>query len=226
MKTLQRGSPSSRRPPLPSVEDVPVATPLDPGLDVGRVGRGDIGFRHREGGADLPPKERVEPLALDRLGGVSLQRLHVAGVRRGAVEYLARAGDPTHDLAERCVLEVRQALRDSCRARQEEVPETGFARLRLQLLDYPGGLPGISPGPVLRHLPVKPLLVRVDVLVEEIQKTSLQGLDTVRELEVHDRSVDGFGTSPGTPCASRPRWRRSRRSASGKGRGDCCFSPR
>src|ERR1043166_3128014 len=99
-------------------------------------------------------KPRPAPL-LDVLGRAVLeQRLRVAGVGRGAVEDLRRPVHAAHDLAERRVLEVLQ--------REEEVPEAGGARFRLQLLDQLRGLP-----PIRGDFVMEALLVRVDVRVHE-----------------------------------------------------------
>ena len=67
-----------------------------------------------------------------------LQQLDVAAVGRAAVEYLGRPRHPTHDLAERRVVEVGEARAGLIVAqpRQEQVPEPECARLLLQRLEH------------------------------------------------------------------------------------------
>jgi hypothetical protein len=50
--------------PLAAVDDVLVTVARDSGVDVRRVGRGDFGFGHREGGADFAGEQRLQPLLL------------------------------------------------------------------------------------------------------------------------------------------------------------------
>ena len=59
---------------------------------------------------------------------------HVAGVGGGAVEDLRRHGGAAHDFAQRRVFEVGEAGAMFALG-QEEIPETGGAGHRLQLLD-------------------------------------------------------------------------------------------
>jgi len=97
-------------PPFAPVDDQLVAVALDAALDVGGVGRGDFGFGHQEGRTDFTAQQGVEPAVFERLAGVALQRFHVAGVGGRAVEHLGGKADTAHDLAQRGVLEVAQAL--------------------------------------------------------------------------------------------------------------------
>src|SRR2546422_10611133 len=104
----------------------------------------------------------LEPLLLLLGRAVALERLHVAGVGRRAVEGLRRDRRAAHDLAERGVLEVREPGTAPA-LREEEVPEAALARLRLQLLDDRGDPPA-------RRLRVE--LVVEDLLVREIGRAS------------------------------------------------------
>ena len=88
--TLQRGSPAPLDHHLRPLIDIFVAAHFDAALDVGRVGRGDVGLGHQEGRADLAVHQRLQPLVLLLARAVAVQHLHVAGVRRGAVEHLRR----------------------------------------------------------------------------------------------------------------------------------------
>ena len=91
-------------------------------------------------GSVIAKHERISPSSSGPQELLLLQRraelgedLHVAGVGRGAVRGLAQQRVATHDLAQRCVLDVGEARRP-LRVREEEVPETSPARLGLQLL--------------------------------------------------------------------------------------------
>ena len=150
-------------PPFTAVDDVVVALTLDPGLDVGRVGRGDGRLRHAEGRADLALQQRVEPAALLLVRAIELERFHVAGVGRGAVEHLARPLHPAHDLGERCVFEVGQPGA-ALAVGQEQVPQPLVLGLLLQLLHDRHRLPAVGRA---GELAVVGGLVGIDVLVHE-----------------------------------------------------------
>ncbi|MNX90551.1 hypothetical protein D3C86_1226060 [compost metagenome] len=182
---LAAGVAGARRPPLGAVDHVMVAIALDAAADIGGVRRGHVRLRHQEGRADLAAQQRFQPLVLEFFGGVALQRFHVAGVRRGAVEHLGRPGRAAHDLAHRRVFEVRQPLRCPLGARQEQVPQPGLARQRLQFLDHLGGNPGVAGFAVGLDLGVEALFVRIDMLVEKGQQPGLHVLDLGRVLELH-----------------------------------------
>ena len=123
-------------PPLAAVEDVLVAVPLDPGLDVGRVGRGDVRLGHRERRADLGRQQRLEPALLLLGRAEEREHLHVAGVRRRAVEYGGReVPGVAGQLGERGVLQVGQPGAVGVLLGQEEVPEPELAGLGLELLE-------------------------------------------------------------------------------------------
>ncbi len=89
-----------------------------------------------------PSSSGVEP-ALALLGRAEVQEhLHVARVRRVAVEDLARDQRAAHALGERRVLDVRKA-RTVRGVWQEEVPQTLRLGLRLELLDQRRNHPGV-----------------------------------------------------------------------------------
>ena len=121
--------------PLAAVDHVLVAFAADRALDVGGVRRGHRGLGHQERRADLAGQQRLAASALLRLGGVALQRLHVAGVGRRAVEHLARPHHAAHQLAQRRVVEVGDAALPFVRMRQEQVPQAFAPRDRLELVD-------------------------------------------------------------------------------------------
>src|SRR4028118_454195 len=134
-------------PPLAAVHDVLVPTggTLYPGLDVGRVRGGHVGLGHAEGGADLPLQERLEPLLLLLCGPVAGEDLHVARVGGVAVKDLGPYEAAAHDLAQRRVLQVREA-RPVLGVGQEEIPEAGGSCPLLELLHDWGGAPAVFGG--------------------------------------------------------------------------------
>ena len=176
-------------PPLPPIDHVVITLAGDAGLDVGGVGRRDVGLRHAEAGADLAFQQRRQPALLVRLGAVAVDGLHVARIGGGAVEHLGRPGDAAHDLGQRGVFQVGQPGAEVA-FRQEQVPQPGGARLGLQLLDDRHRLPAVR-----RHgdLVVVGVLVRVDMVVEEGQQAGAELLDLFGIGEVH--GVLPFGRS-------------------------------
>ena len=80
-----------------------------------------------------PLSSGLQPLLLLQRGTELRQDLHVAGVGRRAVRRFAEQRRRSHHLAQRRVLEVRQA-RAVLGLGEEEVPEVALARLGLQLL--------------------------------------------------------------------------------------------
>ena len=128
-----------------------------------------------------PSSSGVEPAALLLLRPVALERLHVAGVGRRAVEHLGRPVHPPHDLGERRVFEVGQPRR-ALRMREGQVPEPLLARARLELLDDRHRLPAIGHRRLLR---IVHGLVRMDVPRHEILEPLLQHLHALGECEIH-----------------------------------------
>ena len=182
----------ARGPPLAPVEDVGVAVAEDGTLDVGGIARGHARLGHGEGGADGPGQQRLEPLLLLRRRAVALEGLHVAGVGRGAVEHLRRPAHAPHHLAQRRVVEVGQAG-PVVRVGQEQVPQPGGARLRLQFLQQRRLFPVLA----LLQLRVEALLVRVDVLVHE----RAQALKVFRLLALNSKSTCRHSSWDGRPQA-------------------------
>src|SRR6185295_13009212 len=146
--------------------------------------------------ADLSLEQRLAPLPHVIGRSVLEQRLHVAGVRRRAVEYLRRPGDAAHDLAQRRVLEVGE--RAAVRFRPPQVPQTRFSSLRFQLVDQRNGLPAA----LAFHVLVPLVLVRVDVLVHEGDELLTQLLDLRRVVEAHAALLRIFSACCQPSCAS------------------------
>jgi hypothetical protein len=154
-------------PPLASVDDVVVALPRNAGADVRRVRGRNLGLGHRKAGANLAGEQRLEPLLLLFGRAVPDEHFHVAGVGRRTVEHLRR--EPrraAHDLAQRRVLGVGES-RPVVALRQKQVPQSRRARVRLQLLDDPRGLPAIT----VRDFGAERRLVGIDVLCHETGET-------------------------------------------------------
>jgi hypothetical protein len=139
------------RPPLAAVDHVVVAVALDAAGNVGGIRRRDRGLGHQEGRADLAGEQRLQPAILLFFVAVALDRLHVAGVRRGAIEHLRRPRHAPHDLAQRRVLQVGQAFGCARRARQEQIPQLRIAGPRLELFDQLQCLEGIAGSTVRGH---------------------------------------------------------------------------
>ena len=175
--------------PLEAVDHVVVAVAHDRAFDVGRVAGRHPGLGHREARADLAGQQRLEPLFLMLGRAVARQHFHVAGVGRAAVKDLGRQEAAAHDLAQWCVLQVRQS-RSVLRLGQEQVPQPGGARLGLEFVDDGQHLPRAQR---LRLLDVA-LLFRVDVLVHEGREALLQVLHLGRGFEGH--GVSWFTQQP------------------------------
>lgn len=127
---------SAAGPPLGAVENVVVAVLGDLQLDVGGIGRRNLGLSHQKGRADLALHQRLEPLLL--LLGVAVlgHDLHVAGIGSSAVAGLGGTARAAQPLCHEGVLEVRPAGGLGVEALgQEHVPQAQLARLVLELLD-------------------------------------------------------------------------------------------
>jgi hypothetical protein len=124
---------SARTPPLAPVEHIGVAVARDAALDVGRIARSHRGFGHGERGTYLAREQRFEPPLLVFGRRVALEQFHVAGVGCAAIAGLGCDGRAAQQLRERGVFEIGQPGA-VFRLREEEVPETGRARLLLELL--------------------------------------------------------------------------------------------
>ena len=166
-------------PPLVAVDHVVVAVAFDPGRDVGRVRRGDVGLGHGERRTDLAFQQRLEPARLVFFRAVAGNGLHVAGVGRRAVEDFGRPWHPAHDLGQRRVFLVGQAgarITGGRRAvdRQEQVPQAGRAGLELELLDRLQRGPALAGLGVGRQFLLVILLGRIDVVVHELEQPGLQ----------------------------------------------------
>ena len=169
-----------RRPPFAAVDDVLVAIAHDRTLDVGGVRRSHRRLGHRERRANAPFEQWFEPLLLLFRRAVAFQHLHVAGVRRRAVEDFGRPRHAPHDLAQRRVLGVGQPGAVPGLG-QEQVPQRRGFRLGLELFDHLRRLPAIA----LRHLRIEARLVRIDVIVHELLQPCPQCLHFRRIVEVH-----------------------------------------
>ena len=150
----------ARRPPLAAVDNVFVAVPLDPGFDVGGVGRCGEGLGHEEGGTDLAIHDRGEPFVLLFARAVAVEHLHVPGIGRGAVEHFRRKADAAHFLGAQRIFEIGQARPFEFEAfldmmvaviagRHEEVPDAFLLGLGFQFLDHGNDLPAIAFGVLL-----------------------------------------------------------------------------
>ncbi len=171
------------RPPLAAVDDVVVAVALDPRGDVRGVRGRHLGLGHGERRAHPALEHRAQPPLLLLGRPEQGQELHVAGVRRRAVDRLGR--DPrvaARDLRQRRVLQVRQAGAVLVGAREEEVPESPPTRLGLELLHDRRRRPRVGGGMGL--LP-EARLRGVHAVVHEGEELPLQRLGRLVEREIH-----------------------------------------
>ena len=166
------------RPPFAAVDDIVVAVALDPGPDIGGVGRGDLGLGHQEGGADLARHQRLQPAVLLGRVSVHMEHLHIAGVGGVAVEHLGRPQVAAHHLGEGGVFQVCQAR--PVLARQEHVPQARLAG---------GGLHGLHDRRlavrILAHLGEIVGLARDDLFVEKTAHAGVPVQGAVGMSEVH-----------------------------------------
>ena len=162
MMISQRGCGGVRRVPLAAVDDVLVTVPHDRALDVGGVARGDSRLGHRERRPDLARQQPCQPPRLLLGSAVPSEHLHVAGVRSRAVEHLRSEVRSPHHFAQRRVLEVGEPC-TLIALGEEQVPQPGRPRERLELLDHRPHRPRAE----LHRLAEEAGFVGVDVLVHE-----------------------------------------------------------
>ncbi|MCY1367801.1 hypothetical protein D9M69_547490 [compost metagenome] len=160
----------ARGKPLATIDHILVAFALNGTLYVGCIRRGHRGFGHQESRSDLPGQQRHQPGLFLFYGPVPLQRLHVARIRRGAIEDFTGPGHTPHDLAKGRVVQIGNASLPFVRVRQEEVPEASSLSKRLELLDQWDRLPGVAGTTQGLHLVVVASLIGVDVLVKKRSK--------------------------------------------------------
>ena len=172
--------------PLAPVHDIAVPVAPHRALHVGGVRAGDVRFGHQERRADRAVQQWLQPARLLRRAAVAFQHFHVAGVRRAAIEDFRGPQHLAHDLGQRRVVEVGEALGRAFALRQEQVPQPGGAGARLQLVDQADALPRIAGAAVGLDLGLETALVREDPLVEERLQASAQRDGAGRWGEVHD----------------------------------------
>ena len=100
---------------------------------------GDRRLGHGEGRADLALEQRVQPPLLLLGGAEHGEDLHVPGVGRRAVARLGGERRAAHDLGERRVVEVRQAVGPLGLVGQEEVPQAPGPRASALSSSITGG---------------------------------------------------------------------------------------
>src|SRR3546814_850987 len=113
-------------------------------------------------------KQWFEPALLVLVAAVLPQHFHVAGIGRIAIEDFRRQEALAHLLGQWRVFDMGEAGA-MLRVRQEQIPQAGIARLRLQHLDLRRHLP-LRPVPatVRRHLLAQQgLFDRLDMVVHE-----------------------------------------------------------
>ena len=146
-----------------AVDHVVVAVAHGAGAQLGRVGAGGLGLGHRKATAELPFQAGFEPLSF-LLGRAELgQDLHVAGIRRRAIEDIGPNAAAAHDLAQRGVFGVLKSLAVLF-IREEQVPQPLGFGLLAQLGDDFGFVMLVARGD---YLFFGQFLVRIDVFVHE-----------------------------------------------------------
>lgn len=167
-------------PPLAPVDHPVVALALGARLHIGGVGRGHARFGHGEGRADLAAQQRFQPGALLLLAAVAHQHLHVAGIRRGAVEGFRPDQRTAHDFRQRRVFVVGQPG-TILGLGQEQVPQPFGLGLGLQLFHDRRRLPAVALG----DLALEHGLGGIDMRFHERADTFTQLLDLGGIGEIH-----------------------------------------
>ena len=121
-------------PPFFTVQDPVIAVLFRAQRDVRRVRAGLIRFGHQIGRADLAVQQRFQPAVLMGLRAVALEHLHIARVRRGAVEHLGRDADLAHFLCQIGVFHGGQPVA-LVAVGQPKVPEAPLFRLGFEPVD-------------------------------------------------------------------------------------------
>ena len=199
------------RPPLASVDDVFVPVAHDARLDVRGVGRGHGRLGHGEARPDLALQQRLQPRMLLFGRAVARQHFHVAGVRRGTVEHLGGPMHAAHDLGQRRVFEIRQAVAVLAFG-QEQVPQPRGFGLVLQLFEDGRNLPAVRPG---GELLLERPFVGIYVVVHEPADLGPQVFHFRRKIEIHHGSLLPRFVCVG--CACRPREWQGKRECGGRG---------
>jgi len=164
-------------PPLAAIQHQLIAILADGRLHVGGVAGGHVRLGHAEHRADFAVEQRLQPTCFLRLAAEVMQHFHVAGVRRVAVEDLRGEFVAAHQLGQRRVLERGQPGAGLC-VWQEQVPQTGGARLRLPLFHH------------WRHAPAAPVGAGVDRVLETVfrlARRNVLGQECLQSLQVRLR---------------------------------------
>ena len=153
---------STGSPPFAAVDDPLVTFAARIGLHVGGIRGSNARLGHTEAGADLTGQQGLEPLFLVLFGTVANDGFHVAGIGSAAVKGFRRQAGTAHQFGQRCVFQVGEAC-PKVGLRQEQVPQSGCARLDFQLLNDGSGLPAVA----FRYLLVKDGFSREHMLLHE-----------------------------------------------------------
>ncbi len=157
-----------------------IAVAHDAALDIGGVGRCHRRLCHRKTRTNLAIQQGLQPPLLVFGRAVTCQHFHVAGVRRGTIEYLRRHGGTAHNLAQRRVFQICESG-SILAARQEKIPETRGARLGLQRFDDARRFPAV----VWIQFLVVPVFVGIDVLIHEALQPLLESLYFFGKVKMH-----------------------------------------
>ncbi len=203
-------------PPLAAVDQVMIPVAHDPGLDVGRVARGNRGFGHRKAGADSAVEQRFEPVLALLRGPVASQHLHVARVGRRTIERFRTQQRAPHDFAQRRIFEIRETGA-VLGVRQEQIPQFCGARLALELLDDLGREPGVPAAAVPGQFVLKAALGGINEPLHERGNPLLQLADLIAVRKIHCkppvRSLRTSRPPPGRRQCTSSRPRAARRAA-------------
>ncbi|VXB60568.1 hypothetical protein PSEUDO8BK_30768 [Pseudomonas sp. 8BK] len=130
-------------PPLAAVDHPLIALAYGAGLHIGGIGGRHAWLGHGEGGTNGAVQQRLEPLLFLRFVGVAHQYFHIAGVRRGTVEWLSTDQRAAHDFRQRRIFGVGQACAQ-LGLRQKQVPQAFGFGLGFQLFHDRSGLPAVA----------------------------------------------------------------------------------
>ena len=113
----------TRRPPFFAIQHIVITVTNTCHRNIGSVRTSDIRLGHQIRGSDQTIHQRGQPAGLHRVSAITLEHLHIAGVRRIAIEHLSSDMHAAHFFGQMGVINSRQP-RPFFAVRQPKVPQT------------------------------------------------------------------------------------------------------